>query len=310
MSESTVARWRRYGHDRWYVTAADGTKIGHWDAKTGEHHPEPGHDDHLLTALAQHRATTGLPEGYPDGRSLDTPPPSPPPAMPPPAETPSPSVEAATPPTGPPPPQHWDDLADRAPGGKAREQAQRLAARAPVRTLIARVLDVKTDERAWRIGADGEQMMAKELAKLDGAWRTLHAVPIGNRGSDIDHVLIGPGGVFTINAKHHPGAMVTVSGDTIRINDTRQPYVRNSRYEAARASELLSRAAGYPLTALGIVAFVRVTDIKVKAQPARDVVALGRFEIRPWLAQRATVLTPEQVDEVYAVARRSDTWRD
>jgi hypothetical protein len=43
----TVARWRRYGKDRLYVTAADEAKVGWWDAKvgwwdlvTGEGHPE------------------------------------------------------------------------------------------------------------------------------------------------------------------------------------------------------------------------------------------------------------------------------
>ena len=79
---------------------------------------------------------------------------------------------------------------------------------APVKTLLARVLGVHTDERAWRIGADGEEAVAARLAKLGGHWRVLHAVPVGDRGSDIDHVVIGPAVVFTINSKHHPHASV------------------------------------------------------------------------------------------------------
>jgi hypothetical protein len=43
--------------------------------------------------------------------------------------------------------------------------------------------------------------VAKGLPKLDEAWRVLHSVPVGSRDSDIDHVVIGPGGVYTINAK-------------------------------------------------------------------------------------------------------------
>ncbi|MDP9431276.1 MAG: NERD domain-containing protein [Actinomycetota bacterium] len=51
---------------------------------------------------------------------------------------------------------------------------------------------MKTDERAWRIGADGEKAVAARLAELGDRWRVLHAVPVGERGSDIDHVVIGP----------------------------------------------------------------------------------------------------------------------
>ena len=36
----TIARWRKYGKDRLYVTLADGTKIGYWDLVTDEPHPE------------------------------------------------------------------------------------------------------------------------------------------------------------------------------------------------------------------------------------------------------------------------------
>jgi hypothetical protein len=36
----SVVRWRRYGHDRIYVTAADGTKLGWHDLMNGDDHIE------------------------------------------------------------------------------------------------------------------------------------------------------------------------------------------------------------------------------------------------------------------------------
>lgn len=107
------------------------------------------------------------------------------------------------------------DLAANRPGAAARSRAQEewRARRAdkPVRAVLGRMFDAHTDERAWRIGADGEELVGRELAKVasaDPRWRFLHAVPVGGRGSDIDHVAIGPGGVLTINAKHHPDAKI------------------------------------------------------------------------------------------------------
>ncbi len=60
-----------------------------------------------------------------------------------------------------------------------------------------------------------------------------------------------PGGVFTVNAKNHPDASVWVSGETFMVNGRRVPYVRNSRHEAQRATQLLTDAVGFPVFVTG-----------------------------------------------------------
>jgi hypothetical protein len=84
--------------------------------------------------------------------------------------------------------------------------------------------DSCTDEWAWRIGADGEEKVAAQFDKVAGKdprWQFIHAIPVGTRGSDIDHLVVGPGGVFTVNAKNHPNAKVWVGGDTFLVNGHR-----------------------------------------------------------------------------------------
>lgn len=56
--------------------------------------------------------------------------------------------------------------------------------------------------QSWRVGAAGERRVAEDLrsrTRADPLWQSLHSVPVGTQGSDIDHVVLGPGGVFTIN---------------------------------------------------------------------------------------------------------------
>jgi Nuclease-related domain len=207
-----------------------------------------------------------------------------------------------------PEPQQWHDLADNRAGASVRGQAQQARAEAPIKTILARLFGVHTQERAWRLGADGEEAVAKRLSKLDDRWRVLHAVPVGSRDSDIDHVVIGPGGVYTINAKNHPGARIWVGGDGFRVNGRRVPYIRNSRHEALRASRLLSEAAGFPVFVTGLLAVYGASDFTVKQQPATDVVVLTRRETVKWLSRRPETLTVEQADAIYEHARRSTTW--
>jgi hypothetical protein len=204
----------------------------------------------------------------------------------------------------------WTDLADNRAGSAARAQAERLRSESPLRTAFARALGVRTDERAWRIGADGEEKVAAKLEKVsrkDPRWRTLHAIPVGQRGSDIDHLVIGPGGVFTINANHLPRAKIWVGGDTFLVNGQRHPYIRNSRHEASRAARLLAAAGAPNVTVCGVIVPVRAEKVTVKKAPD-DVEINARFQLTRWLLGRPTALDDSTIGDVLQVARRSTTW--
>ncbi|MBB1049343.1 NERD domain-containing protein [Dietzia cercidiphylli] len=179
-----------------------------------------------------------------------------------------------------------------------------------VRHVLARLVDAKTDERAWRIGADGEQAVGDQLAGLDARWRILHAVRVGERGADIDHVVIGPGGVFTVNSKNHPKAAIWVGGDTFMVNSSRVPYIRNSRHEARRASRLLEEQVGFPVPVAGVIAVVGAQrGFTVKTQPAGGAVrVIPRRRIRRFLTSRPQRLGLRETDAIHEVARRSTTW--
>ena len=50
------------------------------------------------------------------------------------------------------------------------------------------------DSLPWYLGALGELDVAARLASLDEGWTVLHSVPVGTRGSDVDHVVVGAAG--------------------------------------------------------------------------------------------------------------------
>ncbi|KAB2812544.1 NERD domain-containing protein [Pimelobacter simplex] len=289
-----VRRWRRYGYDRLYVERPDGAKVGYWDLAADTAHPSAPGDEPLLL-----RAVTAWKDG---DRGAAVPPEAGPAPDPAPGPAPGPAPAAPVP---------WIDLATTPPGAAAREQAEAARAAAPIKTVLARVLGVHTDERAWRLGAVGEEQVAAQLAKVarnDARWRFLHAIPVGTRGSDIDHLVIGPGGVFTVNTKHHPGASIWVGGETLLVNGTRQPYVRNARHEAERAGRLLSAACGFPVHVSGLVVPVNTDEVVVKSQPA-GVAVVPRRRLAGWLTRHGEIHPPATVESIFAMARRSTTWQ-
>lgn len=205
----------------------------------------------------------------------------------------------------------WTDLAGNRPGQAARARAVELRRAAPVRTFVARLLGLRTEERNWRIGADGEEAVGAELTGLSQRWRVLHAVPIGDRGTDIDHLVIGPPGVFTVNTKHHPTAAVWVGGSTFMVNGQRLDYTAKSRNEARWATKLLKAASSSPTTVpvTGVIALVGVRrGLTIKSQP-QGVHVTARTNLRAWLEQQPDRLTGAQVQALFEAARRSTTWR-
>ena len=72
--------------------------------------------------------------------------------------------------------QGWTDLAANKPGQGAATVAAQLRRDRPVATFLARLLRLRTDERAWRIGAAGEVKTADYLRKL------AKAIGPGDRG--------------------------------------------------------------------------------------------------------------------------------
>jgi hypothetical protein len=169
-------------------------------------------------------------------------------------------------------------------------------------------MGVHTEERAWRLGAEAEAVVGRRLDKLQG-WHVLHSVLVGHGTADVDHLAIGPGGVFTINTKNHPNGRVWVGGNTFFVNGTRVPYIHKSRYEAAQAGARLTAATGMYVAPQPLIVVKGATrGFTVKAQP-QGVRVLGSRQVKRWLKRRPPVLGPETVERIYEAARRSTTWR-
>ena len=169
------------------------------------------------------------------------------------------------------------------------------------------MLGVHTDERAWRLGGEGEQAVAKQLEKLGPPWKALHSIVLSEKGTDLDHLVVGPGGVFCINAKNHPRAAVWVAGATFMVNGQHHPYVRASESEAKKVSRVLTAGCGFDVPARGVIAVVNANTLIVKQQPTQVRIASRRHLVE-CLTSQPHYLSPEKVDKVYSVARRSSTW--
>jgi hypothetical protein len=284
-------RWKRYGKDRVYVSDAAGQRVGWLDLLDGSQHLEMAAHAEAFTEALRPFLTAD-----PAAPVVDEPVASPA------AHVPSSGV--------------WTDLAAHRPGQGVRAQADALrtdmAERSRVGTMLKRVLDVKTDERAHRVGANGEEAVGARLEKLvKHGWHVLHSIPVGKGKSDIDHLLIGQGGIYTVNTKNHPGKQIWVGQHLIKVDGFSTRYLPIARYETERAQRLLSQAVGFDVPAKAVLVILTGTvipQVTIKQMPD-DVLVLDRMDVPGAFKKAPHRLAPAQVEQVYAQARRSTLWR-
>ena len=67
---------------------------------------------------------------------------------------------------------------------------------------------------AWAAGAEGEKRVAEELSNLREAWTVLHdrLLRPGQSEANLDHVVVGPGGMFLVDAKNRAGRVTVWEG--------------------------------------------------------------------------------------------------
>ncbi|MGW5249384.1 nuclease-related domain-containing protein [Streptomyces sp. NPDC004129] len=304
MADLTVNPWKRHGKDRLYVNLPDGTVVAWADRgtkvitiKVSEHRRD------AVVLLRQHlgdpvTVRTDRPESASPRR-------------------PRPAAKAAqqSPPRAK--PQHdrrlvplpaltvADDLAKDPPGaGILRDMAHR--GPSALERVWSKLTKRPSEWGSWLSGLEGEKRVGRELERLTvHGWRLLHGIPTSS-GGDIDHLLIGSGGVFVFNTKRHPGASIWVGDEVAKVNGALYRYPAANKAEAAYVRRVLERYSGIAPEVVPVLVFVDVASVVraptqhiVRTYQEREVSALG-----PLTGQ----LTPEQVEALYAVARHKRAW--
>lgn len=170
------------------------------------------------------------------------------------------------------------------PGESAAEQARRQREKAE--RLMRRA-------EAWEKGAEGERAVGAALADLGPDWVVLHDVRWpGRRYANIDHIAIGPGGIFVIDAKNWSGA-ITVRDDVLRQNGYRRVGALAGCADSAIAvGELVP---GHVADVTPVLCFAGAVTIEGSA---RDVSLCTTTTLVQRLRDTPPVLSPDEVREI------------
>jgi hypothetical protein len=158
------------------------------------------------------------------------------------------------------------------------------------------------DAVAWRQGAAGERRTARLLDPLERhGWAVLHDLAIPRSRANLDHLVIGPGGVFVIDSKQYRGRLqLDPTGRLWHGRYPLAPTLQAVSFEADQAAQVLPDpgVAVVPIVAVhgAQVPWGKVVTDGVPVLPARRLPSLLRGlpavlgpERVAWLADQARV---------------------
>ncbi|WP_158603903.1 nuclease-related domain-containing protein [Cryobacterium tepidiphilum] len=201
-------------------------------------------------------------------------------------------------------------MGDRAPGQAVIEELLRQQLGRKPRSTLARFFGASplaAGSVSWYEGARGELIVGQILATLPDGWKAFHSLPIGTKGSDIDHMVVGPGGVFSINTKHHNKKAVWVAGSTLMVSGQKQGHIRNAEFEAKRVTKLLRQRMPQIPAVQPVLVLVNPKSLTIKTKPER-VTVIRATRLRRWLTERTSVFSETKLREITTVMDDPATW--
>ena len=165
------------------------------------------------------------------------------------------------------------------------------------------------DAWPWYTGALGEIHVGGLLAELGPEWFVRHAVPIGAGTKDVDHLVIGPGGVFAINTKHHGGASIWVGDFVLRVNNANTRHLKAAQSDAAGAARRLTGKVGFPVPVISVIAVVGAKSLVDKrAINARPIAVVDATRLVSWLRAQPSTLSENTLALIEFAAEEPQTW--
>jgi hypothetical protein len=125
---------------------------------------------------------------------------------------------------------------------------------------------IKYESEKYDRGAKAEERVEEVLSLLNDNYYVLHDIKIG-RGN-IDHVVVAPSGIYTIETKSHKGK-ITASSEELLLNDLPLPkdFLSQAYAEAMAIKDYLKKVSGRSYFVQPILVFTNAfVEVKGKVR--------------------------------------------
>ncbi|MEU8245786.1 nuclease-related domain-containing protein [Nonomuraea sp. NPDC048916] len=177
--------------------------------------------------------------------------------------------------------------------------------------VVAAILDTVYRARshstvpAWRRASIAERRTEAQLRKLErSGYRTLHARAIPGSDAQIDHLVVGPTGVYAVDSEKWDKRLpvrVQMGKKLFHGPFDMKPRLTEAKWEATQASELISKAYGREISVVPSLA-IYGPQVPWKIMTIRGVDVYEGARARKWITKRERALTDAEIERLHEIA--------
>jgi hypothetical protein len=198
----------------------------------------------------------------------------------------------------------------RVPGQTIMSEVVALQRATPQRSGLKRFFGVSPlakGNRALYLAALGELTVGDALDSVGPEWDVLHVIPVGGPTPYIDHLVIGPPGVFSLSTRNFAGQEIVVDGESLSVGGRPVSGIAEARAQADLAAGLLTDAAGTAVLVEPIIVIVDPKKLTIRNQPDGVTIVSSKQLLRG-LTRMQRVLDGADVARVSDISDRESTW--
>ncbi len=160
---------------------------------------------------------------------------------------------------------------------------------------------------AWRRPSVAERHTEGQLRKLErSGYRSLHARAIPGTDAQIDHLVIGPTGVYAVDSEKWDKRLPVRTQSHRKLFHgpfSKKDRLDEARMEATKAGELISQELGREITVVPSLA-IYGPKIPWKVLKVREVDVFDGSRVRKWITRRERSLTEAEIEQIYEIGAR------
>ena len=168
---------------------------------------------------------------------------------------------------------------------------------------VAELIGLPDEILSWRRGAAGEEETGRLLGTLPPEFRVLHDRRVPNSRANIDHIVVGPTGIFAIETKSYAGRMTIREGELFVAGRRRTPILAQAHWEADMVRSVVRRA-GIQSDVAAIICVHRA-ELPRNAPTVDGVTIVDGVGMIKRLTNSETTLAESDVDQVWATLDRA-----
>ena len=154
-----------------------------------------------------------------------------------------------------------------------------------------------------RAGHAADAVRAKLCALESGDTHVLESVSLSHSGCEIEHLVIGPAGIFTVAVHDDRAHEIRVDHYGMTLDGVAVPYLRQAKFEAEQVARVLGNHLIFdvPVYACLVLTGSHASQVHYDRRPS-GVSVLEKADVPRWFRRQPIALDADHTRAVYEIA--------